>query len=116
MTKNVLKKQFREVFKHWRGMRNYTDACQDDYGDPGPEDCAFCKAYWETTRFDDCAGCPIRKYIGRRYCSRTPYAAATNALYNWRNDPDNINKRDLWRKAADKQIAFLKKVYVATFK
>lgn len=96
-----------ESIEHWKRLRDFTIEKRRTLRSALPEDesigaihCALCEAYrFPASHTMNCAGCPVFKATGLRYCEGSPYNEAAAVFYD---APD-----EEWRALADKEIEFL---------
>jgi hypothetical protein len=87
--------------EHWE---KNTTANTPDKASTSSKDCALCTA-WDQF---DCLGCPVRDKTEISTCYKTPYREAFDSLVSWTGDPSNSVLKAAFRRAAKKELNFLK--------
>lgn len=70
--------------------------------------CALCRLFVIGRGWNDCKGCPVRDAIGRGHCEGTPWARAAEAVQYWRYYPSARGARAEFRRAAQRELDFLR--------
>ncbi len=97
-----------ESIEHWKRMRDAETVEELGEEDPYGDHCALCV----THRPRSCRGCPVFLRTGKIECFGSPWRDASSAFLAWRiSEVHNLSEvardRDVWREAADREIAFL---------
>lgn len=87
--------------KHWEenaAAQTIDDAHVD------MEHCALCCMFYLVNAH--CRGCPVHA-AGYDTCERSPYKNATEALFEWEEEPHSLRHKAAWQYAAETERQFL---------
>jgi hypothetical protein len=98
-------KALKASIRHWERMRK--DWTSEK---PSADNCPLCRMFnGETTEeVERCVGCPVAEFTNAELCLNTPYNAAHDIYSFVRLHDDSTAAVAAWRKAAAKEIKFLK--------
>jgi len=98
------KKALNESIAHWERMRAFETTEEFDKEEPHGPFCSLCKLF--LVKYN-CEGCPVFEKTGKVACRSTPYSTAYTSYFEWKRINTKKN-RTAWRKAATREINFLK--------
>lgn len=99
--------------KKWETKTKLRNPREVSYNFMSPYNCPLCKLFF----FDHkCEGCPVKHKTGSRWCFRTPYKAASDAFFEWRelkfygdsSKSDLQKAKSVYRERAAAELTFLK--------